>query len=391
MFTMNKEHDSKKYRILLVAHNMQYGGAEQVFLNILKHVDRDLFIPYVACPEGSMRGEVSGLCEKALIIREARLPSYFDLIGYFKAAYGCLLNLIPLIKFIRSNNIDMVFTNTSSIFHGMIAARLGRVPSVTMIHEMISPIYLRKLRFKLIYSLNRKVILITNVMFREFDPSGTCARLVKISEAIDLSVFDTPPRNVPFDQYGINDRTYVIGLVGSLGVLKGHTYFIRMAAEVIKKVQNVKFLIVGRYTQTELQYYHELLSLCDTLGVRDYVTITGFVPDLLALMNRLDILAICSFTEGMSLVALEAMALGKPVVTFDVGGMAEAVTDHITGRVIPFSDYREMAQAVIAILQNEKMAKSMGEAGRKKVEQDFNIENQRKQLGEVWINIINSK
>ena len=388
---MNKERDGNKHRILLVAHNMQYGGAEKVFLNVLKHLDRNVFIPYVASPQGPMLEKIYPLCEKVLIVREARLPSYFDFIGYFKAVYECLLNLIPLIKFFKRNNIDIVFSNTSSIFHGMIAARLVRLPAVTMIHEMIHPIYLRKFRFKLIYSLNRRVMLISNAMLREFDPSGTRSRLVRINEAIDLSEFDTSSKNVPFDQYGINDRTFVIGLVGSLHVLKGHAYFIRMAAEVIKKVQNVKFLIIGRYTQAELQYYHDLLRLRDTLGVSEYVTITGFVPDLLSLMNRLDILAICSFTEGMSLVALEAMALRKPVVTFDVGGMAEALADHITGRVIPFGEYREMAEAVITILQDKKMAKSMGEAGRKKVEKDFNIENQRKKLREVWINILNSK
>ncbi|MDI7258447.1 MAG: glycosyltransferase family 4 protein [Thermodesulfobacteriota bacterium] len=388
---MNKESDSKKYRILLVAHNMQYGGAEKVFLNILKHLDRDLFIPYVACPQGPMLEKIYPLCEKVLITREGWLPSYFDPRGYITAAYTCFLNIIALIKFIKKNNINLVFSNTSVIFHGMIATWIVRIPSVVMIHETISPIFVRKLVFKMIYSINDKVVLISNAMLGTFRPSGDCSKIVRINEAIDISVFDTFPRNVPFDQYGINGRTYVIGLVGPLHVLKGHSYFIRMAAEVIKKVQNVKFIIIGRYTQAELQYYHDLLKLCETLGVSDYVTITGFVPDLLALMNRLDILAICSFTEGMSLVALEAMALGKPVVTFDVGGMAEAVTDHITGRVIPFGEYREMAKAVIAILQNEKMTKSMGEAGRKKVEQDFNVENQRKQLREVWINILNSK
>lgn len=391
VFAMNKEQDSKKYRILLVAHNMQYGGAEQVFLNILKYLDRDLFIPYVACPQGPMLEAAYPLCEKVVIVREARFPSYLDYRGYLAAAYSCLLNIFTLMNFIKSHNINLVFSNTSSIFHGMFAARILKVPTVTMIHETIFPIFLRKMRFKIIYSINDRVILISNAMIRAFIESGDCSKVVRISEAIDLSEFNNPPTDESFVQYGINKQTHVVGLVGSLNKFKGHTYFIKMAAEVIKRNQNVKFLIIGRYTQTELQYYNELLRLCDTLGVRDYVTITGFVPDLLSLMNRLDILAICSFTEGMSLVALEAMALGKPVVTFDVGGMAEAVIDHITGRVISFGDYREMAQSVIAILQNGKMAKSMGEAGRNKVEQDFNIKNQREQLKEVWINILNSK
>jgi glycosyltransferase involved in cell wall biosynthesis len=160
-----------------------------------------------------------------------------------------------------------------------------------------------------------------------------------------------------------------------------------MAAEVAQKIRQVKFVVVGKYS-TRSRYYKYLVRLRHQLGLDDRVVFTGVVEPIHAVMERLHLLVVSSNTESLGLVILEAMALGKPVVAFRVGGIPEVVEDGVTGRLVKFGDCHAMAGAVASLLEDPKMSACMGAAGRARVEKDFNVFIQSEQIEATLLNVL---
>lgn len=113
----------------------------------------------------------------------------------------------------------------------------------------------------------------------------------------------------------------------------------------------------------------------DALGLRDRVCLPGFWPNarLAEVLSVMDIFVLPSFMEGLPLVILEAMAVGKPVVATTVGGNAEAVEEGVTGWLVPPGDLPAFNAAVLKLLRTPGLIERMGEAGRKRVEERFSL------------------
>jgi glycosyltransferase involved in cell wall biosynthesis len=103
------------------------------------------------------------------------------------------------------------------------------------------------------------------------------------------------------------------------------------------------------------------------LGMTDKVTFTGFRRDIPRLMNAFDIYAMPSFEEPLGMVYLEAMALGKPVVAYNSGGVPEVVENHVTGFLTEPYDIDTLAHSLLTLVSNPVRRKQMGAAARERV------------------------
>ncbi|HCA48133.1 MAG TPA: hypothetical protein DEP45_12520 [Armatimonadetes bacterium] len=112
------------------------------------------------------------------------------------------------------------------------------------------------------------------------------------------------------------------------------------------------------------------------------------VPDLL---NAADIFVLSSRQEGFPITILEAMAAGKPVIATDVGGCAEAVVDGETGLIVPPEDPQALAEAISALISDPERARSMGEAGHRRVEREFTVDRMVEQHLELYQSIIDAR
>ena len=102
---------------------------------------------------------------------------------------------------------------------------------------------------------------------------------------------------------------------------------------------------------------------------------TGAVPDAARLLGGLDLYVSASRREGLSLAVLEAMALGLPVVATRVAGHLDAVSDGVTGRLVPPDQPGTLGDALESLLGEPAAARrALGEAGRRRVEQRFGVE-----------------
>jgi glycosyltransferase involved in cell wall biosynthesis len=101
------------------------------------------------------------------------------------------------------------------------------------------------------------------------------------------------------------------------------------------------------------------------------ITLTGFRKDALSLINAADVFVLPSRAEPFGLVLLEAMALGKPVVSMAAGGPLEIVKSGETGFLVPPGDTAVLAGAIIALLRDPEMRRTTGKKGMLRYQQEF--------------------
>lgn len=138
-------------------------------------------------------------------------------------------------------------------------------------------------------------------------------------------------------------------------------------------------LVVGQEPLFELKLVGDgperraVEQLCDELDVQKNVKILGFRSDVQALLRQSGLAILSTLREGLSITLLEAMASGLPVVATNVGGNPEVVNDGETGLLVPPKSPEAMAAAMLKIIQTPGLAHSMGRAGRRRVETEFNL------------------
>ena len=170
--------------------------------------------------------------------------------------------------------------------------------------------------------------------------------------------------------------------------LKGHKYLLEAAAEVVRVHPQVKFLLVGDGILRE-----SLEKQAENLRIREKVIFTGLVsreeiPRLLAIM---DIVVHTSLREGLARVLPQALACGKPVISFDIDGASEVVREGETGHLVPAEDSKRLAEAIVDLLGNKEKAGKMGETGKRLVDPAFRAEVMVDRIAEVYEELILSK
>ena len=161
-------------------------------------------------------------------------------------------------------------------------------------------------------------------------------------------------------ELGIPITDSIVATVGRLVEIKGHRYLLDAARLVLNKIANVTFLFVG-----DGHLMTELISHASALGIKNKAIFTGWRSDVAQLINTFDIFALPSLNEGMGRVLVEAMAMGKPIVASNIGGIPDLVKDGSNGILFPPRDVDAMAEAIIKLLLDRELAMKMGKEGER--------------------------
>jgi glycosyltransferase involved in cell wall biosynthesis len=110
----------------------------------------------------------------------------------------------------------------------------------------------------------------------------------------------------------------------------------------------------------------------------------GFVDDVVAVMQAIDILLLPSLWEGFGIVLIEAMAAGKPAISTNTSSMPEIIADGQTGYLVPPNDAEKLANRAIELLQNPELCEQFGNAARRRVAEFFTLERMIEQLDNLF-------
>jgi glycosyltransferase involved in cell wall biosynthesis len=192
---------------------------------------------------------------------------------------------------------------------------------------------------------------------------GRPDQYITVYSGMETAPFLNPP--VPRGEVrrglGLSDEHLVLGTIARLFHLKGHEDLLDLAPQLCKKWPDLRFLWVGDGLLRE-QFERRMRQM----NLRDRFILTGLVPPakIPELANAMDILVHPSRREGLARALPQGSLAGKPVVTYDIDGAKEAVSDGATGFVVPPFEKSKIAPAIDSLASDARLRRRMGEAGR---------------------------
>jgi glycosyltransferase involved in cell wall biosynthesis len=191
-----------------------------------------------------------------------------------------------------------------------------------------------------------------------------------IYNGVDLDRYDNQEACCTLsEEYGMEPGSQIVGAVARLEPEKGHPTLLEAWPMVLREVPDAYLLIVGEGSRRDA-----LEALAREHRIAHRVVFTGRRDDVPAVTAALDVAVLPSYREAQGMVILEAMALSRPVVASNVGGIPEMIEDGVTGLLVPPHDAAALAAAIVRLLKNHPLADTLGRAGHDMVHDRFCIE-----------------
>jgi len=208
-------------------------------------------------------------------------------------------------------------------------------------------------------------------------PPAHWPKIHRVHCGINTSVYAPKAMN---DKAGKSDVLRLL-TVARLGPEKAHAVLLRAVRELVDSGINVSLTCVG-----DGPLRSNLQSLTSELGLDDVVTFTGSIgqDDLPGYYDKADIFVLSSLAEGLPVVIMEAMAKCVPVVATCIAGIPEIIEHRVSGMLVSPGDHHSLAKAIAVLAEDDDLRVSMGEKGRGRVCQDFDIMETVEDLADVF-------
>jgi glycosyltransferase involved in cell wall biosynthesis len=370
--------DEKPLKILRIITRLNVGGPAQ-------HV---VFLTEGLNENGFRSGLVSGVVDQdegdmSYLARERGIN--YRLVNALRnevGLLGSLKALWELYRLVRREKPDIVHLHLlKARFLGGLAARAAGVPCVIeTLHGDLFTDYYGTFKTQAIllaerilgYMVMDKVLAVSecvkeNLLRFHVAP----ARKVEVIPlGLELSKFmeKNRERGRLRNELGIGEDTALVGIVGRMVPIKGHRYFLQAARQVLQAYPKAVFLLVG-----DGVLRNRLESECRLLGIEKSVLFLGWRNDVDKIYADLDVVAMSSLNEGTPVSLIEAMAAGRATVATKVGGVPDVIEDGITGILVPPKEPTAMAAAILRLLKDNILRRSMGERARLAVYPKYDV------------------
>ena len=372
-------------KILFVITSSGVGGAEKVLYHTSRLLDSERYSP-----------SICSLKEKGKIARDAEaagMEVHCLTMPDGKRAIGWISSLVALFRLTRYLIKIRPTIVHSFLFRANIISRVGaflaRVPLVISsvrvmggekdYYHTVEKVTSCMVDHYITVSDSVKEYLIEKAnIFPE--------KITTIYNGVALNGLTPEGEGAAPDLFDMEPHESVILAVGRLHRQKGYDYLIRAIATVKREIPSVKLLIAG-----EGEEENDLKNLVKSLDLSKEVILTGLCREVEKLLNFTELFVLPSLWEGMPNAVLEAMAAAKPVVATRVGGVPELVKDGETGILVPPEDPESLARAIVGLLRNTAQANSMGNAGRKRVQDHFSLTAMVTKTDSLYQKLLNTK
>ena len=365
-------HSGKPERVVFEVHPHIIGGTEHFICNLLTCLDRNLFEPIVISYEP---GQSQSLFESRGISTETK--TYVSATG----------EPTELIEFLRSSGAALVQSSYFSPVLALASARAG-IPHVWRLGGHIDVVHEGKSRrekkifLALVSCLSLKMICGSHFLRRQF--SGVNGQdIAVIYNGVNLEEFRS-------QAWHYDESSPKVGMVAHLVPQKRHEDFIRAAHMASKVLPQVRFYIFGApyNTAESLRYGESLRRIVAELGFGDRFSFLRTDKNRYESLKEMDVFVLPSVNEGASNSVVEAMALGKPVIAARSGANPELVDHGKTGVLVPAASPERLASEMLSLLKNPERARLLGLAGRKKVEEKFDIRHCARKYESLYKNLL---
>jgi len=350
-------------RIVYVLTSLGMGGAEKQVLAVAERMVK--------------RGHVV-----ALLVLRTRFAEEWPTavtttyLGMRKAPLSVLTSLVHGRRFLLGFQPHLVHSHS---FHANIFARwLGllkpRPVVISTIHNVYEGGWLRMLAYRLTDGLSRRTVAVSAAAARRFVSLRAVAepKCLVIPNGIDPAEFTRDPERRARTRaaMGIQDHSFVWLAAGRVTPAKDYPNLFHAFARARQRRQDTQLWIAGEGSSAELA---RLRKLSAQLSLDDAVRWLGLRRDMPAQLDAADAFVLASAWEGMPLAVGEAMAMERPVVATDVGGVRELVG--AAGLMVPARDFAALAGAMTSTMgQSGEEREEIGRSARERILRHFSVD-----------------
>ena len=362
-----------RLKLLFIIESLGSGGKERRLIELLKGIHKNHNITLIIMSNDIHYNEI---CDFEV-----------DIVPFernFLKDYKIFFKFYSIIKIFNPHLVHC-WDNIAALHFGFICKFL----KIPFINSMISSAPQDLVFFSKRYLLNVLAFPISDVILSNSQAGLTSFNVPQkkayvIKNGFDINRLNTLSsiNNIRKKLSLINYR--VVGMVASFTSMKDYQSYIKAAELILEKRKDVVFLALGDGPNLE-----EIKSSVSDEN-KDYFRFLGNVSDVESIINAFDIGVLSTYTEGISNSILEYMAFAKPVVATDGGGTNEIVVDNKTGFLVRKSDYKQLAEKISFLLENDKFALRMGKQGRERIIEEFSIEKMIESTLNLYVKILNN-
>lgn len=338
-----------KIKIAIVLPYFGGGGAEKMAAQLAANINREAFDTAVFCVYGSPLGNH---LEK--IVGENHVPIHY--IG--KKRGFSLSAMLRLFREIDAFKPDVVHTHLYACLYAFPWPLLRRKPFLHTFHlppELENRRFLRRIISKALIGMKVMSPVAISHQNQKF-----LAQYYGLPETA-ISVVCNPVELAKFDN--LKPRTsngFTFITAGRFSAQKNQKLMLRAFAEFLGKGHDANLVMLGKGEEEE-----NLKALARELGISERINFAGFVVNVEDYLNNADVFLLSSDYEALPLALLEAMAAGLPIISTDVGGVRDIVTDN--GVLIAPRDTSALVQAMEKLYLDRELRLEMAGASRKNV------------------------
>ncbi|QDV39717.1 glycosyltransferase [Tautonia plasticadhaerens] len=352
---------SPRPTICQVLHGLEVGGAEVLAAIMARRLGDEFRFVFACLDDLGTLGEA---------LRDEGFP--VEVFGRRPGLDGrCALNLATLL---RRERVDVLHAHQyTPFFYGLIARRLYRRPAILFTeHGRHFPDYPRRKRIvanRLLLERRDRVVGVGRAVRKALiENEGIPAERVEVVyNGIDLDPSDTDgDREGVRRELGIGPDDPMAIQVARLDPLKDHVAAVRAMGLVTRRHPDARLVLVGEGPERPA-----IEREVRRLDLGRNVLLLGLRRDVSRLLSGADLALLTSISEGIPLTLIEAMAAGLPVVSTDVGGVAEVVEPGRTGLLAPAGDPEAIADRVATLIGEDRQRAELGDLGRQRARELF--------------------
>ena len=311
---------------------------------------------------------------------------------------------LKISKIIKEFRPDIVHTHASKAGAiGRIAARRNKVPFIVhTFHGHVFEHYFGKAKTSLIMAMERylasftdRIVAIGNAQKNDLGKRfKICSenKIVTIPLGFELEKFSESvdaKRSNFRKTYSLNENQVAVGIIGRLVPIKNHRLFIDVLSDLKMRDVPVKAFVIGDgELKEELIKYARSLNL--SVGVDDSdIVFTSWIKNVDEAMAGLDIVALTSRNEGTPVSLIEAQATGKVVISTDVGGVKDVMSDGESGILCPDNDKSKFCESLEKLILDKNLRTQMGEKGKEFTKEKFHVNRLVSDIKKLYLELLN--
>ncbi|HET6961852.1 MAG TPA: glycosyltransferase family 4 protein [Terriglobia bacterium] len=379
-----------KIKIARIITRMDLGGAQQAVLHLSRGLDPQRFEQMVITGDGGLLlPDLSAI----QTVEHYVIPELTRRIGPGGAVddMRAVRRICAILRRFRPN---VVHTHTPKAgIVGRWAARLARVPQIVHTYHGFGFSPRHPLWQKVFYvGLERATALITSQFVAVSDPNRALGqsygiflreKCALIRSGVEFCEFRTvrTDKSKKKIELGLKPSDKIVGVVASFTPAKALHLFLEASAKIAREVPGVSFVMVG-----DGSLRPALEAQAERLGISSSLRMLGWRRDVPELLRTFDVFLLTSLWEGLPRSLVEAFLCGVPAVASHVDGIGEIIQEGRNGFLVPANDTEAMAAAVVRLLKDELLRRTMGEQALNSVD-DYSVEKMLKDYSNLYENI----